>query len=224
MFSTSRTPMPSMGIQFFTSAPFSHIGVIVVDPPQRVLDAYYIAEKDPRNCYVLEACMKFAHDDPQREKLRAKAGDKRTTAVQLNSLARWLKDFQEKGGEGIIGEKWLVAMRSLRHQPSTSAMQVTSNYDKFFEWMLSVSMKEYETNIMELVGSATGWHVNDEKRLDSFFCSELVAESLIWLGVAHKDTESNTYAPADFWGSARPHLLRHDHYYDSPQRLLYTYP
>jgi len=84
--------------------------------------------------------------------------------------------------------------------------QLESNIDinnrKLYRWMKDRINKSYEANISELLYSSwdCGPFCSNKKNLDYYFCSELVIETYIYLGLLDESKyyNSNEYTPKNF--------------------------
>ncbi len=73
-----------------------------------------------------------------------------------------------------------------------------------------INNRPYEKNYLSLIKSAWDgkWGKNRKRDLSSLFCSELVAEAYLRLGLIADNETSNEYTPADFSEEGRVELLK----------------
>jgi len=94
---TTGTSTFSTRTKYFTNSNFSHVGLIVVDPPQEVLDAYHITDcmRDPRGVYVLESLGGFPPNITECAARKwLEEDDMRVDGIVMSSMLKVLIDFR----------------------------------------------------------------------------------------------------------------------------------
>ena len=151
--------------------------LVVCDPSEDIKKAHEVSQEDMNErVFVFES-------DSETELRTTKQGG----GVQLISLRKWwkvTKDYYKT--EDIV-----LVWRKLENFKMTK--EINEKFDKF---LLENAGKHYKFNVGELVLSTVG--KNKKEKLESTFCSELVADSLKMLGLLGNEKLSNNYVPRDF--------------------------
>jgi len=210
------------GIKYFTNSNISHCGILVVDPPDEVLQAYHITdcERDPRGVYLLESCGGFDDVTPCRAALWREDNDTRTDGVQMNSLLKTILMFRSHEynkqhffartcgccnrdrSSGTAGhEEYVCIHRRLQCIDDEGKSAEDINKARWTEELISLvvqcARKTYEGDLMQLVMGTLHANPGDDTE---YFCSELVAHCLQAIGAMRKDMAADNYVPADFEG------------------------
>lgn len=176
----------SCKIKTFTCSPFSHVGVVI--RCDHIKEPIY-GRRDPDHLYVWHSPSDVL---PGSEDV---IGKETKNGPQLNALGyelrgtssgvyvRRLQKYDEETGRRRGG-------KALADPCGTGIM----------EFMREASTVPYEKNTWELYRSAwDGPGGHNEKNLSSYFCSELVAQTLMEMGVlSSRANPSNEYVPGDF--------------------------
>lgn len=115
---------------------------------------------------------------------------------QLNKLKPTLR-----AADGKVYVRLLKRKRTRKgmYMDNISGMTGDPCDSGLFEYMKTTAPKTYETNFKELLLSAyDGVGGKNKKNLSSYFCSELVAQTFITMGILWEDEPSNEYVPSDF--------------------------
>ncbi len=158
----------SMEIRCATASPYSHVGMVV-------------RRRTPSGgsaLYLWHAPAGAIESVPDVLSGRYKDGP------QLSSLQRVLEV-----ADGAMHTCSLVP----RWRP------LLNGESDLMDFMVEQGPKSYERDQTQLVLSAFGGSCcANEEDTSSYFCSELVAETYKFLGLAPRDRPSNTYVPGDF--------------------------
>ncbi len=100
--------------------------------------------------------------------------------VQIDYFTSVLERYK-----GIIAVRRVIGMKNNPH--------VVKVYKEIRDEMLG---KDYEKKLLQLLGAALPWQ--NQRDLSSIFCSELVAEGDIRLGLLPESPASNEYTPNDY--------------------------
>ncbi len=158
----------SMEIRCVTVSPYSHVGMVVRRRAPSGGSALYLWHAPAGAIESVPDVLSGHYKD----------------GPQLSSLERVLEV-----ADGAVHACSLVP-------PWCPLLNGESDLNNF---MVEQGPKSYESDQTQLVLSALGESccVNEEDT-SSYFCSELVAETYKFLGLAPRDRPSNTYVPGDF--------------------------
>lgn len=87
--------------------------------------------------------------------------------------------------------KGSVYVRHYKHEPTYSQIEKLTNFAK------AVNGEPYEKSLWDLLTSAIDWLPNPREDLTSYFCSELVAETLKMTDILETDRPSDDYSPKE---------------------------
>jgi len=209
------TSVNSTIIKYFTNSNFSHTGLIVVDPPQEVLDAYHITEcaRDPRGVYLIESIGGMEPITDCEVKAWSSAGDMRTNGIQMSSLMKSMLSFKTfvynrphffarncgcckwKTKSGAAGhEKYINVWRRLTHAGDAALAGTDREINAkrwtpaFTDFILSAAHKKYEGDFKYLALGSFGANEGTDSDKE-YFCSEFVAAALQHLTSGHGDDQ-----------------------------------
>ena len=185
----SGTGDDSCKIKTFTCSPFSHVGIVI--RCDHIKEPIY-GRKDPNNLYVWHSPSDVL---PGSEDV---IGREMRNGPQLNAL-----------GYEIRATSSSVYVRRLNNYDSNTGKLLPKGKalqdpcgNGIMKFMRQASTVPYERSISELYKSAwDGPGGHNEENLSSYFCSELVAQTLMELEVLSRSANpSNEYVPGDFVG------------------------
>src|SRR5579863_7448803 len=170
----------SCSIQMCTNSPFSHTGMVVRS--ERF-------QADPDDAYIW-------HSDGPSGLRDLITGKTRKSGPQINSLREYVTYYN-----GVVVVRQLTSARGIPRDLS----------DRLYKWMVSQSHTTYEKNPMELLGTLNAFSFflcckNNRSDTTSYFCSELLAETYMTMGLLNRNEPSNTYTPSWFSSSGEQYL------------------
>jgi len=167
------TGLPADIIRACTHSKFSHIGMAV----RATMGAVPRMPAEHDAVLFLESSKAPSARDVMTGKI--------VRGVRLVAMSEMLRYEWDRGAK--------IGVRSLNKPFGLPEFQV------FDERRHQVMGTPYEKNLMELWKAAwDGWLGQNKTALRWLFCSELVAQILIWLNIMAPDRPSNEYTPDDF--------------------------
>jgi len=199
----SGTSFNSKIIEWICPSVWSHIGIVFEDP-QRPNDPLIFESVDSSD-HMSEALAPF--------KIRS--------GVRVVRLKEYLENY--KGNA--------IAIRTLQCQKEY--ISKLRNYMKrvLQDQILAHNGKKYEKRLFEFVNARYRFFSSPKKTLDSFFCSELVAEVFMRAGLLESDIQScpSVFLPDDFGDTGNlklctPQCLTGTRIKFGPERFIQTQP
>ena len=183
----------SFEVQLGTMSPFSHVGMV---------DRCEHMDQNGGTLYLWHSPAQTLAFSADRITHETKAGP------QLNRLKATLR-----AADGTVYVRRLVRRKSRRRRQRRKGdrYELDDRNDDdtpllgdpcgtpLMDYMRRTAPKTYETSFKELLLSAyDGAGGQNRENLDSYFCSELVAQTYIVMGLMHSEEPSNEYVPCDF--------------------------
>jgi hypothetical protein len=207
----------STAVQLLTLSRWSHIGLIIkIEKNNPILNG---RKKDPDDLYLWHSINESICKIPDL------MSGKEKTGVQLNSMSQIMKRYIQLGGT-----VYFRRMKDVVRNQKKFKSYINDGYatNKFIKFLKSQSPKLYEENILELIKCAYDWPLPFEANISdesSFFCSELVAFTLMEIGLLDKKgPPANEYSPHDFSSECRVYSESENVFYDNELATLNQSP
>eukprot|EP00761_Pharyngomonas_kirbyi_P009858 gb/GECH01009876.1/.p1 GENE.gb/GECH01009876.1/~~gb/GECH01009876.1/.p1 ORF type:complete len:476 (+),score=101.76 gb/GECH01009876.1/:1-1428(+) len=171
----SATGTFSQSIQLGTQSDWSHVGMIVVDPPQSIRDKYILPENE--SVFIFES-------DSETYDERKGAG------VQLIPFRFWLMDYTNDDPNQFTVIRQLLLPDRLKKQ---SPWETFPNLEAK---MLNLHGTSYEKRALDMVRSIRRRNVNND--YSTVFCSELVASCYCSMGLFAQNIVASNFTPKVF--------------------------
>ena len=172
----------SLIIKGLTGGWYTHVGVVVRDPPHDILQLYKV-HPDKDGLYVLES-------SPHTDDGRTGGG------VQLSPLGQWLQK-KKKFYAIERGDTFFVSWRRLHFENyEKSEKRPTKHFPSFVDFLKDAHEKSYERDSIELFQCAR--KANKKEDLSSIFCSELVAWAFEALNLLPQRENASNWVPSQF--------------------------
>mgnify|MGYP002379337530 CR=1 FL=1 len=170
-------------IQLMTGCMWSHVSMLIRNPSDEIKRAYNVPlSNNPKDeLYVFEA--------------EAKTWDnKQGGGLQLVEFRKWMRDYYERDPRDFMALRRLMISDVER---STKVKQLSPDLTRFILDNTSTKYEQKKSELMKCIIKT-----NKASGKSSFFCSEVVAECFILMGLLPKNTISNNYSPRDFSSSS----------------------
>uniref|UniRef100_A0A7S4GHL5 Uncharacterized protein n=1 Tax=Eutreptiella gymnastica TaxID=73025 RepID=A0A7S4GHL5_9EUGL len=181
------TELFSMTIKSATRSWYSHVSLVIRDPPNDILKLYGLEnETDPDGLYVFES-------DSETEDGREGGG------VQMRPLRKWVVEMKRYYAVERQARFFLAWRRMVwKAPPGCPSLQrrKTCEFPDFIKVLHEAHGKSYEKKPVQMVASTV--HLNQKEDLSSVFCSELVAWSYKALGIFTPAENASNWVPLQF--------------------------
>lgn len=168
----------SMYIMLFLKCMWSHVSILIKDPSPAMRQAFNIPDDTKGRVFVLEA------DSELIDRSKKQGG------VQLVELKQWMEAYYEESGPtDFCAYRKLV----LPHNAESEKKRMTLELESFVTGLPDVT---YEQNKLDLVKCI--FKKNKKSDVSSLFCSEIVAQTLLQMGLLPQTTITSNYSPKDF--------------------------
>ena len=172
----------SLIIKGLTGGWYTHVGVVVRDPPHNLLQLYKVPP-DEDGLYILES-------SPHTDDGRTGGG------VQLSPLGQWLQK-KKKFYAIERGDTFFVSWRRLHFENyEKSEKRPTKHFPSFVRFLFDAHERSYERDSIELFQCAR--KANKKEDLSSIFCSELVAWAFKELNLLPQRENASNWVPSQF--------------------------
>lgn len=168
-------------IQLVSGCMWSHVSLLIRDPSDDIKRAYNVPEDTDGSLFVFEA--------------EAKTWDnKQGGGLQLVEFRKWMREYYERDPRDFM------ALRRLVVEGENRTERIRQLSDELKQFILQSITTRYEQKQIDLMRCIV--KRNKKSDTSSFFCSEVVAECFVRMGVLPKNTISSNYSPKDFSSGA----------------------
>jgi hypothetical protein len=168
----------SRAIQLATSSIWSHVAIIIRNPPKHIRDLYNLSPH--KSVFVLESDF-FTMDK------RFGGG------VQLIEIEKWFKTAYLHQDPNTF-----MCLRRIRRTLQGPLWAEATTYEQSVTPFLAyVQNKPYENNPLELLGSLYSLNVQKKNLAESYFCSELATDLFKAIGAIQPTVISSNVTPHD---------------------------
>ena len=176
IFLHSGTTFASRAIQIATRSIWSHVGIIIVNPSQRVKELYQLTNSTS-NVFVLDS--DFTTFDK-----RFGGGVQMTEVTQF--FYKYFNDWDE---HNLTVIRRLIPTTIVNS--GTSTLEVREDIE---DWLVSIHNRPYQQRFLEMILSIS--RNNESNTNNSFFCSELVAQAYDELKLLNNSGSQSSMATA----------------------------
>ncbi|EFC41131.1 predicted protein [Naegleria gruberi] len=173
----------SKAIQLGFSSTWSHLSVIIRNPPKEVLDAYNV--KVDHSSHYSTVFVAESETDT--------VDNKEGGGIQLVELRRWFLDYLTRDPTDLCCLRRLN-IPSMGERPKEE--NITEHFPSLVEYLKRCTTKKYETSKSELLKCVI--KRNTQSNDSNVFCSEFVAECYTKMGLLPQNTITCNYGPRDF--------------------------
>ena len=173
----------SKAIQLGFSSTWSHLSIIVRNPPQELLDLYNVqVDKSSKYSTVFVA-------ESETDTVDNKEGG----GIQLVEFKRWFMDYLNRDPTDLCCLRRLK-IPSIENRSKDEVISET--FPNLVDYLKVAHTKKYETSKSELVKCV----IKRNKKSDdsNVFCSEFVAECYVKMNLLPSTTITCNYGPRDF--------------------------
>lgn len=188
-------------IRFFTGGDWSHVAILLRDPPLALKEKLAPMEHLESGCpvWLLEA-------DPEYVDFVRGGKLGHTGGVQLVPLDNYVENLEEwYQGKHVVAVRHLIMPGDKdRNQPVHGPLAPEEqkntweiNFPGLQRWLMKHGDNAYESSSWSLFRASIKNNKN-YKKIDELFCSELVAQCYMAMGLLSKNISSDNYSPRDF--------------------------
>ncbi|KAF0975192.1 hypothetical protein FDP41_005945 [Naegleria fowleri] len=176
----------SKAIQLGFSSTWSHLSLVVKNPPRDLLKLYNVPEDSSTSTMSQPSYSSIYVVESETDTVDNKEGG----GIQFVELRQWLLDYLKRDPTD------LCVLRRLTVPGSNNDGSLQDSFSNLTPYLYEAHTKKYETPKSELLKCVI--KRNTARNDSNVFCSEFVAECFVRMGLLPNNTVTCNYGPKDF--------------------------